>query len=384
MMTQIIPAPIIETLSQRLIRYGGPFQVLADRKEITTEAWHNLRRTGVGASEVGAILGLSPYQTPFDVWASKTGRTEAIDDNNHMYWGRMLEDDIIEATGEELGIRTECSSLMLRSQFWPHMLCNLDGLADGGAFCPPIEAKSSERGAGWKEDDIPDSAHLQVMTQMAVIGCTTGYLSVLWGGANFKVHTISYDSSIVSMIGDAIEEFWKLVEKDTPPTCDINLDVVKTLYPKGSGDTLIMPGNYGPRVEYFLKLKAFAKRVDEEIDSVQAEICAAIGDYTKGVCSSYELNWANVETERLDTKRLKKERPDIHAQYLKKTSSRRLTIKEQEDGEVSRAIEAASAISAIGKLGYLGEGAGGVGSQAAIGYEGGAADGAAEVVGDIS
>ncbi len=31
-------------------------------------SWLNERRKGIGGSDIGAILGLSPYRTPVDVW----------------------------------------------------------------------------------------------------------------------------------------------------------------------------------------------------------------------------------------------------------------------------------------------------------------------------
>ena len=41
----------------------------------------------------------------------------------------------------------------------------------------------------------------------------------------------------------------------------------------------------------------------------------------------YRVSWTNVDTARLDTKRLKAERPEIYQDFAKITSSRRLTIK---------------------------------------------------------
>ena len=41
-------------------------------KPASHEDWLKEREYGVGASEVGAILGLSPYETPFSLWLKKT------------------------------------------------------------------------------------------------------------------------------------------------------------------------------------------------------------------------------------------------------------------------------------------------------------------------
>jgi putative phage-type endonuclease len=42
-----------------------------------TAEWLERRRNGIGGSDVAAILGLSPYAGPFDVWMEKLGKREA-------------------------------------------------------------------------------------------------------------------------------------------------------------------------------------------------------------------------------------------------------------------------------------------------------------------
>lgn len=52
-----------------LVRFSGtPEQV--------SEAWRAERRKGVGGSDVAAIMGMSPYKSPYEVWAEKTGVVE--------------------------------------------------------------------------------------------------------------------------------------------------------------------------------------------------------------------------------------------------------------------------------------------------------------------
>ena len=41
---------------------------------MTREQWLATRKTGIPASDAAAILGLSPWKSPLDVWLEKTGR----------------------------------------------------------------------------------------------------------------------------------------------------------------------------------------------------------------------------------------------------------------------------------------------------------------------
>ena len=65
--------------------------------------WHERRREFVGASEVAAILGLSPYSKPFDVWAVKKGIVEPFKGNEATRLGQTLESSILDHAEGVLG-----------------------------------------------------------------------------------------------------------------------------------------------------------------------------------------------------------------------------------------------------------------------------------------
>src|SRR5574341_639051 len=59
-----------------------------------------LRQTGIGASEVAAVVGLHPTRKPIDVWAEKTGRAERFEGNAFTEWGQRIERVVAEAWQE--------------------------------------------------------------------------------------------------------------------------------------------------------------------------------------------------------------------------------------------------------------------------------------------
>ena len=48
----------------------------------------------IGGSDIGAILGLSPYRTPIDVWLEKTGEDKSKEANLAMRFGSFAEEFI--------------------------------------------------------------------------------------------------------------------------------------------------------------------------------------------------------------------------------------------------------------------------------------------------
>ena len=59
-----------------------------------SDKWHEFRKSHIGASESAAIIGMSPYQTPFKKWEEKTGRSFGIVENEAMKLGSEMEPKI--------------------------------------------------------------------------------------------------------------------------------------------------------------------------------------------------------------------------------------------------------------------------------------------------
>ena len=64
--------------------------------------WLERRRRVIGASEIGAVIGVNPYMSKADVWLSKV-RGVQVEDNEHMRAGRLLETVILEMFTEDTG-----------------------------------------------------------------------------------------------------------------------------------------------------------------------------------------------------------------------------------------------------------------------------------------
>ena len=52
----------------------------------TRDEWMKLRESGIGSSEVGTILGLNPYETPYQLWRRKVGIDPPKEQNFAMKW----------------------------------------------------------------------------------------------------------------------------------------------------------------------------------------------------------------------------------------------------------------------------------------------------------
>lgn len=68
---------------------------------LLTDLQLKVRRTGITASELGAIMGKSAFAGPLEVWQTKMGLGEPVEQSSPMMMGTMLEAAISERIAEE-------------------------------------------------------------------------------------------------------------------------------------------------------------------------------------------------------------------------------------------------------------------------------------------
>jgi putative phage-type endonuclease len=170
------------------------------------EAWLDLRRHGIGGSDVSAIVGLSNYATPLSVWLEKTGLYRPDDDPSEaMEWGNILEPVVADEFSRRSGIPTTPYKFLLAHPEHPWMLANVDRLitADPVLLVDEhgvYEGKTTNAfaRADWgTEDDpkVPDHALLQSHHYLAVTGLPYAYVAVLIGGQRLVWRRVERDET---------------------------------------------------------------------------------------------------------------------------------------------------------------------------------------------
>lgn len=65
--------------------------------------WLKVRESGIGSSEVATIIGLNPWETPYQLWRRKIGLDAPIQENFAMKAGHYLEDAVAQFWHDETG-----------------------------------------------------------------------------------------------------------------------------------------------------------------------------------------------------------------------------------------------------------------------------------------
>lgn len=145
----------------------------------TTE-WHQLRRTGIGASEAAAACGLSRWETPLDVWARKVGQAEGKVETPVMALGTLMEGAIWTQFQRMTGtVVSRVSPGLFRHASLKHVLASPDAeLADSRLGESKVTSDANgELGEG--NDELPVEWICQAFQQMAVTGAPAVVFAVV-------------------------------------------------------------------------------------------------------------------------------------------------------------------------------------------------------------
>ena len=179
-----------------------------------SEAWHQHRALYRNASETAAVMGLSPWVSPYQMWEVKTGR-RAIELTYPMQRGMALEPKARAAYEEATGYIME-PAVMLDGDY----SASLDGISLSGELlleikCP-MKGQSGETWAKAVEGLVEQHYLVQIQHQLMVTQAAKAHLYIYDGSVGIVVEVLP-DTVIMDQIRTAWNDFMKLVASDTPP-----------------------------------------------------------------------------------------------------------------------------------------------------------------------
>ena len=187
------------------------------------DQWRETRRRGLGGSDAAAVLGMSKFNSPFALWAEKTGKAEPpdLDNDERIMWGNLLEPVVRAEVCRRLGLTVELPGT-LQSIEHEHMLFNPDGILSDGSLLE-IKTTSAYLAGEWDSDEgiAPDMAELQVAHGFAVTGAEGAWIAGLIGGQKLEMVYVSRDDALVRTVIDAERAFWDTyIVPDVAPPID--------------------------------------------------------------------------------------------------------------------------------------------------------------------
>lgn len=299
---------------------------MSDRTE-----WLKKRKSTLGASQWAAVLGLSKWQKPVDVWLDKQNKDVSDDMTEAQSLGHELQPVIGRIAAERIGAEILQEEIHRVSDTENWASATIDYLCKDKDGHLILECKAT-RDYSW--DFIPDYYRVQLAVQCFVHGIDRAVIAVLH--ASTKLETYGFrlsENSWWPETLDAARAWW-------------NEHVVLGIAPEGHAEPVSIPAVHGKQAELtdeafealseYQRHKADAKKSSEQADYYQKLIQAHLQDAEIGVYQGRPLvTWKESTTERFDTKAMQKDCPDIYSKYTKQSVSRRFLIKEKELDAIS-------------------------------------------------
>jgi hypothetical protein len=305
--------------------------------------WLEWRRGGIGASDIAGILGLSPWASPYSVWANKMGITPAADMTEAMEMGHALEPAIATLFHQRTGLHVSGAQTQCQHPDKPWARCTVDGWATeiayyDGVTIPDVaklgtvQSKTTADSPAKWEDGIPMMYAAQVQWEMYVTNTPKAWVPVIHAafGLRFRVYEVERSESDIAFIVKHVERFWNdHVVAALPPSVDGHVATTEALgLIPATDDTTVVLTNPDGKLIALRRLTAEIARLEEQKAAATNALKAAMGDNTVAVVALPDgstervATWKDQTRTSLDSAALKVALPDVYQQYAKTTTSR--------------------------------------------------------------
>lgn len=183
-----------------------------------SEEWHVWRKGGIGASDIGIIMGSNPYVTPLQLWERKCGYGEEEPINAAMQHGITNEPVARDwlNTDQEL----ELSPLCVEDNEQSFMRASLDGYDEKKHCIAEIKCPVSEKRliSAQEHQNIPKHWFHQMQWQIMLTAPQRAIFAI-WDYRHNKCITVEMfgEPEVHKEMREKATDFWRQVQSGRPP-----------------------------------------------------------------------------------------------------------------------------------------------------------------------
>lgn len=241
------------------------------------------RKKGLGATDCAAVMGLSPYKTPYELWLIKTGRAEedTILSEDRLRLRHAHEETIAQEYEIQKGVKLRRANVTRVHKRLPFMLCNLDRVVEGQRKIVECKSSTGFMRHIWGEngsDEAPLHYILQVQHQFSVTEYEEGDIAALIDIDDYRIYPTPRNDKIIAKIEGECERFWvEHVLADLPPAPTTRNDL-KLMYPTNNGNFIEATIEVIGFINEVNRLKQESKLRDKDKELIEKEIIQFIAN----------------------------------------------------------------------------------------------------------
>lgn len=294
-------------------------------------SWIKNRSTYIGGSDCAAILGESQYSTPLQVWMRKKGIIPPIEDDPILNFGHYFEPQLAAHFEAETGLKTRRVNQPFSHPDFKFLKANIDRqvLAGKGLDSTAVLELKTTTSQRYKtlEGGIDRAWYMQIQHYLGITFYKKCYLQVyLRDTCEFlEPQIIEPDYELIEDMTAKLVDWWQTyMEGDQRPE-PINGSDAILLHPDSTPDKVveITPAGYA----LYTELQQVRDRKDDLIkqeEHLKTKLKDKLGKAERLVCGGKTLvSWKSQSSTRIDSKAIRREKPELFKQYSKITKTRR-------------------------------------------------------------
>lgn len=318
---------------------------------VTTEAD---RSKFIGGSDIAAVLGVSPWKSPFELWQQKTHRVPkevpTPEQKKRFDRGHRLEPVVVDMLMDRLqadGLEVELLARNERYVDAEHgfMACEIDfelrvtgeveidgqvRWLDGehiNGDCKTVHPFAAKKWGDEGSDQVPIEYAAQFMFGLGITGRQLCICATLIGMDDLLVYWVERDQETIDGIRNRVHQFWtECVLADVEPD-PIDFDDCKAIYQKANGGSIEATSEVRDAVFNLIEVKAKIKSLEATEEELSYRITAFMQpNATLTAGGNVIATWKNQNDTRIDQKLMKEDAPDVFAKYCRTKEIRVLRI----------------------------------------------------------
>lgn len=249
------------------------------------------RSTYLGATDVAAVLGLSPYRAPIEVWHEKRGTGPPAEQTPRMRLGQLLEGAVADAYAEQTGRRLRRTGL-IHHPAHPFLAGHPDRIVIGERGL--LEVKTSASTAGYDNGDVPAHVRIQAVWYCGLTRrewCDVALLA----RQEVRIERVPADPDLYGLLVDAAVEWHATyIAGDAEPAPDGSAAYRAHLaakYPADNGAELIATPEQELLARQLRDMRADLRAMTAREDEIKARLMAGMGESTYLRGAGFRLSW---------------------------------------------------------------------------------------------
>lgn len=316
------------------------------------ERWLEARQSGIGGSEVGALIGVSEYETPFSVYNTKMNGGKDLSGVAAVEWGHRLEHVVAEKVAEEIGLVSRFGGGLWARVDNPVLRVTPDRFATkprAWKAVGVIECKTAGDDEHWESGTIRPNGHgtgsaplsyqAQLQWQLGILGLEVGWLGCFVSNQARDFFTVEVHADkawFAEMVNEA-NRFWtENVLAEEPPMHTYRHpkteELLKALHPKVVQPSTELPDGTEDWLEDYYRRKLAFEKAEADLNEAKNFFRDWTGDAGAAYLGEKKIvGYPEVSATRIDVEALKRDYPEVAEAVTVRSSYRRMTISVPKD-----------------------------------------------------